>query len=276
MNECWKSWNFSQGNLSEHMNYFKQHVDELVPDVNNKGLVIIDFESWRPIYRWNLNWKFRSNISTHGRMFADKTLALLNLTRIYHWNSYRTSIHSGRNGHVRPRWASNLSLSIPNCHHFRWWNSHHFPFEGWKTIREIWSGVRRADNNVGKKITSTGELGLLRFSLLCVDWVSIDFSSSLFFLLISDIFFLFLLTCRLPQVSIKAKRLIVLMRSRGKTTSKFIYDKTGEIPFLMLMKLFLTSTGWVGCSSMRILFFLVYVICNFERPFVFINSSENF
>lgn len=49
-----KYWNlgiFNQGNLSAHLAYFKQHVDELVPDVNNKGLVIVDFESWRPTFR---------------------------------------------------------------------------------------------------------------------------------------------------------------------------------------------------------------------------------
>lgn len=35
------------------MEIYRQHIDELVPDVNNNGLVIIDFESWRPIFRQN-------------------------------------------------------------------------------------------------------------------------------------------------------------------------------------------------------------------------------
>lgn len=42
-----------QGNLNEHLNIFRQHIDELIPDPNNNGLAIIDFESWRPVYRQN-------------------------------------------------------------------------------------------------------------------------------------------------------------------------------------------------------------------------------
>lgn len=42
-----------QGDLNEHLNIFRQHINELIPDPNNKGLAIIDFESWRPVYRQN-------------------------------------------------------------------------------------------------------------------------------------------------------------------------------------------------------------------------------
>lgn len=42
-----------QGDLDEHLFVFRKHIDELVPDVNNDGLAIIDFESWRPVYRQN-------------------------------------------------------------------------------------------------------------------------------------------------------------------------------------------------------------------------------
>lgn len=35
------------GNLTEHLKIYRQHVEELVPDKLNSGLVIIDFESWR-------------------------------------------------------------------------------------------------------------------------------------------------------------------------------------------------------------------------------------
>lgn len=41
------------GSLSDHMDIFAQHVNELIPDVNNDGLAVIDFESWRPVYRQN-------------------------------------------------------------------------------------------------------------------------------------------------------------------------------------------------------------------------------
>lgn len=42
-----------QGNLNEHLQVFRKHINELVPDANNNGLAIIDFESWRPVYRQN-------------------------------------------------------------------------------------------------------------------------------------------------------------------------------------------------------------------------------
>lgn len=42
-----------QGNLSLHLNHYKETLDELVPDVYNDGNIIIDFESWRPIFRQN-------------------------------------------------------------------------------------------------------------------------------------------------------------------------------------------------------------------------------
>lgn len=42
-----------QGNLNEHLQVFRKHINELVPDSNNDGLAIIDFESWRPVYRQN-------------------------------------------------------------------------------------------------------------------------------------------------------------------------------------------------------------------------------
>lgn len=41
------------GSLREHLDTFARVVDELIPDKNNNGLAIIDFESWRPVYRQN-------------------------------------------------------------------------------------------------------------------------------------------------------------------------------------------------------------------------------
>lgn len=41
------------GNLRAHLAMFEKHVDELIPDKDNSGLAIIDFESWRPVYRQN-------------------------------------------------------------------------------------------------------------------------------------------------------------------------------------------------------------------------------
>lgn len=42
-----------EGNLTMHLEIYRSHIDELVPDVSNDGLVVIDFESWRPIFRQN-------------------------------------------------------------------------------------------------------------------------------------------------------------------------------------------------------------------------------
>lgn len=42
-----------EGDLSDHLAVFSKHVDELIPDKNFNGVAVIDFESWRPIYRQN-------------------------------------------------------------------------------------------------------------------------------------------------------------------------------------------------------------------------------
>lgn len=41
------------GNLDRHLQLFAQLLDQLMPDRDNAGLAIIDFESWRPVYRQN-------------------------------------------------------------------------------------------------------------------------------------------------------------------------------------------------------------------------------
>lgn len=42
-----------KGNLNEHLKALRQQINELIPDPKNNGLAIIDFESWRPVYRQN-------------------------------------------------------------------------------------------------------------------------------------------------------------------------------------------------------------------------------
>ncbi|XP_055848586.1 hyaluronidase Tab y 2.0101-like [Episyrphus balteatus] len=42
-----------EGNLSEHLQLFESQLEELIPDTNFSGIAIIDFESWRPVYRQN-------------------------------------------------------------------------------------------------------------------------------------------------------------------------------------------------------------------------------
>nr|ARK19841.1 hyaluronidase [Ampulex compressa] len=42
-----------RGNLEEHLKLFEKHLIEQVPDEKFDGVGVIDFESWRPIYRQN-------------------------------------------------------------------------------------------------------------------------------------------------------------------------------------------------------------------------------
>lgn len=42
-----------EGNLTLHLDVFKETVEALIPDESFDGVGVIDFESWRPIYRQN-------------------------------------------------------------------------------------------------------------------------------------------------------------------------------------------------------------------------------
>lgn len=42
-----------EGNLTEHLDIFRKHMDELVTDPEFSGVGVIDFESWRPTFRQN-------------------------------------------------------------------------------------------------------------------------------------------------------------------------------------------------------------------------------
>lgn len=42
-----------EGNLKMHLYKFQRDVDSQIPDKDNYGLAIIDFELWRPVYRQN-------------------------------------------------------------------------------------------------------------------------------------------------------------------------------------------------------------------------------
>lgn len=41
------------GDVDRHLELFKLQLDELVPDKDNDGIIVIDFESWRPTFRQN-------------------------------------------------------------------------------------------------------------------------------------------------------------------------------------------------------------------------------
>ncbi|XP_017783797.1 PREDICTED: hyaluronidase A-like [Nicrophorus vespilloides] len=42
-----------EGNLTDHLNHFEERIYRDFPDEDFNGIAIIDFESWRPIYRQN-------------------------------------------------------------------------------------------------------------------------------------------------------------------------------------------------------------------------------
>ncbi|GAB0093057.1 Hyaluronidase [Sergentomyia squamirostris] len=89
-----------EGSLHEHLNIFNKHLDELIPNTDYEGIAVIDFESWRPVFRQNFGtlqpyrnlsvriererhpkWHHRQivkeaakNFEESGRMFMEQTL----------------------------------------------------------------------------------------------------------------------------------------------------------------------------------------------------------
>ncbi|XP_051168365.1 hyaluronidase B-like [Leptopilina boulardi] len=104
-----------EGNLTHHLHLFEQHVEEQVYNKSFSGIAVIDFESWRPIFRQNwaslnqyrelsieierLKHPFLSNdviknlaernFETYGRKFMDETLKLAKKLRPFaKWGYY--------------------------------------------------------------------------------------------------------------------------------------------------------------------------------------------
>ena len=104
-----------EGNLTLHLENFRKHLDEQINDINFNGIGIIDFESWRPIFRQNwaslLKYKELSysieenkhyfwpkklikieaekNFEYYGKLFMDETLKLAKKLRPYaYWGYY--------------------------------------------------------------------------------------------------------------------------------------------------------------------------------------------
>lgn len=71
-----------EGNLRTHLKQLAEHIDELIPDKNFTGLAVIDFESWRPIFRQNFgvlqpykNLSIKKQKESHPHMSDKKVLA---------------------------------------------------------------------------------------------------------------------------------------------------------------------------------------------------------
>lgn len=74
------------GDLPEHLQQFERVLNELMPDHENAGIGIIDFESWRPVYRQNF-----------GTLQPYKTLSVeLQLAEHPHWPQKRAQQEAQR------------------------------------------------------------------------------------------------------------------------------------------------------------------------------------
>ena len=104
-----------EGNLTLHLEFFKDHVEEQVANKTFQGIAVIDFESWRPIFRqnwaslnryrelsveiernkhpfWSNNAVKNEAVRTfefHGRLFMEETLKLAKILRPFaNWGYY--------------------------------------------------------------------------------------------------------------------------------------------------------------------------------------------
>jgi hypothetical protein len=99
-------------NIAEHLRIAEQHLVSEVPDPNWTGYIIIDYESWHPLWEWNYvwqNWKYinesidyyRANHNTAGMTYPQIEAAAgaeFNNAAIRLWNE---TISMGKR--LRPR-----------------------------------------------------------------------------------------------------------------------------------------------------------------------------
>lgn len=136
----------------------------MVPNVNNTGLLIIDFESWRPIFRQNFGvlQPYR-DLST--KLVQDEHPFW---TKKWCETEVRAHLSSSARRLIAIVWASFTVFN--SLWHSLTHSSSSFSSEGWAALWDIGPGVRWADNKVGKKSPANVKMGLLCFSLL---WVSL-------------------------------------------------------------------------------------------------------
>lgn len=71
-----------EGNLRAHLKQLEDHINQLIPDEDFSGLAVIDFESWRPIFRQNFgvlqpykNLSIKNQKEKHPYMSDKKVLS---------------------------------------------------------------------------------------------------------------------------------------------------------------------------------------------------------
>lgn len=103
-----------EGNIKKHLKVFKAHLEEQIVDKSFSGIGVIDFESWRPIFRqnwaslapyrdlsirierkkhptwdkWSIEHEAAQRFETTGRVFMEETLKLAKALRPYALWSY--------------------------------------------------------------------------------------------------------------------------------------------------------------------------------------------
>lgn len=68
------------GNLSLHLEMVRKDIDSLIPDPNFKGLAVIDFHSWKPLYQQNFG--DLEVYKTQSRAYTQKRHPNLNSTEL--------------------------------------------------------------------------------------------------------------------------------------------------------------------------------------------------
>lgn len=122
------------GSIADHMNVFRKHINELIPDVRNDGLAIIDFESWRPIFRQNFGVlrpykdltlemeKQRHPGWSHHRIHSEATKNFEEAARIF----MERSLETARSMRPLAKWGY---YGLPNCYNGRGDNIENCPRE---------------------------------------------------------------------------------------------------------------------------------------------------
>lgn len=123
-----------QGDIDDHLTVFRRHIDELMPEEGNNGLAIIDFESWRPVYRQNFGTlqpyrdlsekieRQRHPFSPDRRIVAEATLNFEKSARTF----METSLAYARKLRPLAKWGY---YGLPYCFNGRANNKEDCPYE---------------------------------------------------------------------------------------------------------------------------------------------------
>lgn len=146
-----------EGSLQEHLVQYRKHIDELIPNTNNSGLIIIDFESWRPIFRQN--WGVLSSYKEVSYQIEHERHPFWTKQR------YETEVDTYTQDTVL--YSSHVRLTNRFFLFFILFSiSINFTFLGGKTFRSCRQRVCSKDDTIIKTSKAKCYVGILRLSLL--------------------------------------------------------------------------------------------------------------